>query len=157
MKKMFLLVMGVLFLFAVTAFAADVPAAPAIPDVAKALTVAPAEKVGPKLKIDGYVFTGKLFSVSTEQIADLNKIDLTERKGSFLIKSEVGVRYGMIRPFIGYETLTHDYDIKTVGADVFFYSTEAMGSFGIRSAYSETKRLGIDTQKFLYTGVLWKF
>lgn len=124
-----------------------------------ALTIASAEdaKTGPKLKVDGYIFAGKLFSVNTNETADLSAINLTTEKGSYLIRSEIGVRYGIVRPFIGYEALTHSYEIKTVGADLFFYDAGAIGAFGFRTSYSETKRTDIDMQKFLQTGILWKF
>lgn len=120
-------------------------------------TPTPAAKTGPVLKIDGYIFAGKLYSVATSTEADLEKINLTTKKGSYLLSSEIGVRYGMVRPFIGYEAVTKDYEKKTLGIDIFFYDAGKLGAFGLRTAYSETKRTDIDAQKFMYTGVLWKF
>lgn len=152
MKRIIFAVFVIMALMVATVFAQEVPAAPAGEGLMTKVQNATA-----KLKIDGFVFAGKLYSVATSTEADLEKINLTTKKGSYLLSSEIGVRYGMVRPFIGYEAVTKDYEKKTLGLDIFLYDAGKLGAFGIRTAYSETKRTDIDSQKFMYTGVLWKF
>ncbi len=149
MKKISLAVLMTALLMAIVlmgewgfAFAAEAPAA---------------AKSGPALKLDGFIIAGKLFDVQREEVGELDKINLTTQRGSFFVQSEIGARYGIVRPFIGYETLTHTYDKKSVGADLFFYSTEKFGSYGLRTSYTVTRRLGIDSQKYLFSGLIVKF
>ncbi|GAB4485966.1 MAG: hypothetical protein OHK006_13040 [Thermodesulfovibrionales bacterium] len=113
--------------------------------------------LGNGFTLDGHAFGGKLWDVDRDVRSDYEQLRFTSRESSWFVSSEIGLRYGIVRPYFGYETLTHDYDRKTAGLDLIIFSDPQFGSIGVRTAWATHRRYGLDTQRYLATGLLWRF
>ena len=108
--------------------------------------------LGYGLNLDTKIFAGIPFSASTSTVGQINTLNFLTRNAQWYVRGEAGIRYKIFRPFIYFETATHDFATKCAGLDIAVYSMK-QATVGVRGAYVFQQRIGVDNREFGLMGI----
>jgi hypothetical protein len=108
--------------------------------------------LGAGISLDAKISGGKPFSVTTHTDGEIQNLNVKTREDQYYLRSEIGVTYGIFRPFVYYEVMTHDFNTKSAGLDIAVYSTSGITT-GVWGAYVFNQRLGVDSRKMGMAGI----